>query len=459
MGSSLQTNPNQRNTILGAAEGYDTSGTDDSSSKAIRSVASPAARGSCLGNLPDIGDLPEPTKSHEATQAQRSVPSSAGAGILGHPVLISGCRGLHARCGDHSSSINIACVYEEIEFPTCWESHRTQTAETSSAEAPRMEDNDVELYYHSHELEKISESDNNGGILMMRSSNITSKLEVGASGIDNYAADPLSQGQHASQNYPKPAPQHIPQIHVQAVTPPDSKLAPHVTQDAITTGRPSPAPAPIALITGNRLPQNVGLATPEYTLVSQFRTPSPTSIPPKFVHGEVREERGFTPKLESFTNWPGNPSLPSFTEEAKNRVQQKVGRAYTCHLGRNTSLDPGISESLLRMLIPSPVQLGRGLTNSGSVTIKNTDYPVAEPGILATRDPHAKAVVRDFYCPPENYIHEHFTKEALRRRWELSQSYTQWPKLKTPNRDGPVLPFNEMEENCGIFLRQRQVRG
>ena len=479
MGSSLQRKPNQQNITPGAAEDYDSSYTDGSSFKAIRPLTFPVARGSCLGNPLDKGGqpcLPGQTE-YEATQVQRLVPDSTEAGMLGHPVLISGCRDLHAGHGGHGSSINnVACVYEEIEFPICWEPHRTQTAEVSSAEASTgMGDHSVEpleLYYHRmlgaddqmqcHEPEEISESDDDEGVLV-KSPNTTPKLEVGG------AADALSQGQYEGQIYPKPAPQHIPQIHVQAVTPPDSKLALHVTQDVITTGRPSPAPAPIAsqqkpspiaLITSNRLPQNVGLATPEYTLVNQFNNPSPTSILPRFIYREAsEEERGFTPKLESFTNWPGNPSLLSFTEKAKNRAQQKVSGTYACHLRINTSPDPGISDSFLHALIPTPVPLGRELTNPDSATIKNTDYPVAEVG-PATRDLHATTmVVCGFDCPLDNYIHEHFTKVALRRRWELSQSYTQWPKLKTSNRDGPVLPFNEMEDNCGIFLRQRQALG
>ncbi|KAF8424013.1 hypothetical protein EV426DRAFT_600135 [Tirmania nivea] len=472
MGSSLQRNPNRRNTTLGAAEGYDASYTDGSSNKAIQSVTPSVARNSCLGNPPDTGGqprLPDPIE-YEATQAQRSVPGCAEAGMLEHPVLISGCRGLHAGHSGHGSSNNDACVSEEIEFPICWELHRT--ARTSNAESPsEMVDHDVEpleSYYQRilgvddqmqcHEPEEISESDGDEGMLMIKFSNTTtSKHEVGAPRIGNATADPLSQGQHECQNYPKPVPQHIPQIHVQAVTPPDSKLAPHVIQDAITTDRPSPAPAPIALITDSKLPQNIGLATPEYTLTSQFNTPSPTSILPRFIYKETRDkERGFTPKLESFTNWSGNPS---FTEKAKYQTQQKVSRAYAYHLRKNTSPDQGISGSLLRVLVPSLVPLGRELTNPDSASIKNTDYSVAEAG-PATGGPHAKTViVYDFDCPPGNYIHEHFTKMALRRRWELSQSYTQWPKLKTPSRDGPVLPFNEMEENCGIFIRQRQVRG
>ena len=174
---------------------------------------------------------------------------------------------------------------------------------------------------------------------------------------------------------------------------------------------------------------------------------------------EAGEGRGFTPKLESFTNWPGNPSLLSFTEKVKNRAQQKVNGANTYHSRRNTSPDPDTPDSFLRALTPTPSPLGRELTNPGSATIKNTDYPVAEAG-PAARDPHAETVVvRGFDCPPENYVHELFTKVALRRRWEISQSYTQWPKLKTPNRDGPVLPFNGMEDSCGIFLRQRQALG
>ncbi|RPB29498.1 hypothetical protein L211DRAFT_844474 [Terfezia boudieri ATCC MYA-4762] len=450
MGSSLQRNPSQLNTTPETTEGYDAIYTDDNSNKAaIRSVTFPAARGSCLGSPADKGGqppLPGPAE-YEATQAQPSVPGRTEADMLEHPVLISGCRDLHAGHGGHGSSINnVACVYGGIEFPICWEPYRTQTAQISSAEAPTgMGDHNVEpleLYYQRmlgvddqmqcHEPENISEPDEDEGMLMMKSSNTSLKLEVGGAG--SYAADALSQEHYEGQNYPKPVPQHIPQIHVQAVTPPDSKLALYVTQDAISTGRPSPAPAPIALITSNRLPENVGLATPEYTLVSQFNTPSPTSFLPRFIHREAREEggQGFIPKLESFTNWPGNPSP---------RGQQKVSRAYAYHPRRYTSPDSDISDSFLRALIPTPVPLGRELTNPGSATIEDTDYPV---------------VVCGFDCPPENYIHDYFTKEALRCRWEISQSYTQWPKLKTPNRGGP---FNEMEDICGIFLRQYHARG
>ncbi|KAF8459457.1 hypothetical protein BGX38DRAFT_1138273 [Terfezia claveryi] len=464
MGSSLQRNPSQLNTAPETTEGYDAIYTGDSSNKAaIRSVTFHTARGSCLGSPADRGGQPPLSgpAEYEATQAQPSVPGSTKAGMLEHPVLISGCRDLHAGHGGHGSSINnVASIYEEIEFPICWEPYRTQAAQISSAEAPTGMDHDVEpleLYYQRmlgvddlmqcHEPEDISEPDEDQGMLMMKSSNTTSKLRVDGAG--SYAADALSHEHYEGQNYPKPGPQHIPQIHVQAVTPPDSKLALHVTQHAIATGRPSPAPAPIALITSNRLPENVGLATPEYTLVSQFNTPSPTSIFPRFIHREAREEgeQGFTPKLESFTNWPGNPSP---------RAQQKVSRAYAYHLRRNTSPDPDISDYFLRALIPTPVPLGGELTNLGFATIKDTDYPVAEGGPVS-QDAHAKTVVlRGFDCPPENYIHDHFTKEALRCRWEISQSYTQWPKLKTPNRGGP---FNEMEDICGIFLRQHQVRG
>jgi len=456
MGSSLQRNLGQRTTTPGAAAS-DAFYTGDRSSKAIPSVTSSAARGSCLGGPPDISGqpcLPEPT---EATQPQCPVPSHAEAGMLEHLVLIPDCKDLHAGHGGYSSSTrNAACVYEEVEFPICWGPHRAPTAEISTAEAPvGMSDHGVqplEIYYQRmlgvddqmwcHEAEEISESDGDGGMLVMKTSNTTLKLKACVPRIKNGTADPPLQGQHEGQNYPKPLLQHIPQIHLQAVTPPDSKLAPRVTQDAIITSRPPPAPAstasqqkpsPVALITSNRLPQNVGLATPEYTLVTQFSTPSTL---PRLVHKEVREEeRGFTPTLGSFTHWPGNPSLPSLTEKAKNRAQQRVSRVFTCRLRRNTSPNLGISETLLHALIPSPVPLGRGLTNPDPAAIKDIDYPVAEIG-SAAQGLHAKTViVRDFDCPPENYIHEHFTKAALRRRWELSQSYTQWPKLKTPNRD------------------------
>lgn len=301
---------------------------------------------------------------------------------------------------------------------------------------------------------------NDGGRLMVGSSKKIAARVKFATTESETSAPKLRETQHLL----RPLPQDIPQVLIQAVTPPDSKLHYHLAEDAtegtITTGRLSPAPGPIitgqgaspvTLIPYNRLPQNLGLATPEYTLVNHSALipyQSTNAVPGELQREEVHV---YTPKPGKFIDWSGHSTVGGFGGKAQVDTQSRIDQGYT-DPRVNTLPITGVSPPLQGI---SLVPLDRGLINPGSATVKSSGCAANETEV-AIQDPNsATVVVYGFACPPENYIHAHFTAEALRRQWELSQSFTQWRKLKTSNIEGPIVPFNVMEESYGqYFLRQ-----
>lgn len=476
MGPSSRSNSNQRqqNITTGKGEGDDVTLTDGIGNQVQLSVASKAARGSFWGSLSITSRKPalsQPIETHEATHTQLPAPDHCEVASLVHAVCISTCRDLHAGHGEDNSNTFSEDAHAESKIPV----YQTSKAEITSSETTnRMDDQDVEppkLYYQrmpgmDRQLQYQGSEEMAGpgeeGILMvmMRESKVTPKVKDNTSGSELRDATSVSRERHEDKDLPNPTFQQIPQPLLQVVTPPDSKIAHNLIEDTATTARPSPSPAPIAsrhftstvaLTASHRLPQTIGLATPEYTFVTHLPITcrNLTNSITRTIHREPRAEgRGFTPKLESFTDWSENPSPQSCNERIRNRTQLKTSKGHTPQHRRNTLPDPDTTDHFLHEHAPAPAP---------SAAVKGTEN-IGTGTKQATHDPSvASVVVHGFDCPPENYIRQHFTKEALRCRWEVSQSYTHthWPKLRNPNREGPVVPFNDMEDSCGVFSRQR----
>lgn len=271
---------------------------------------------------------------------------------------------------------------------------------------------------------------------------------------------------HEAQNFLNPPPQDIPQILVQTVTPPDSKphdhLAEGVFEDASTAERPPPVPGPITngqgtvLIPGKRLPQNLGLATPEYTLVDHS-APVPRQ-PANAIPGALQREeevQEYSPELGKSIDWSDYSTIGSSREEeGQVDTQSRVNQGYT-YPRVNTSPGAGVSAPLRGI---SQAPLDGGLINPGSATVKSFGCAANETEVAIQGPRSTTVVIYGFECPPENYIHADFTTEILRRKRELSRTFTQWPRL-LKNVEGPLVSFNEMEDNCGLLLRQQLKPG
>ena len=370
----------------------------------------------------------------------------------------------HSHSSRSSSNTSCACANAKAESRNCCEvQHYVSIAENTKPEvASEMGDNTAEVLRYrrgsgvdsqaqGYDMEIPVKTSGGEWLMMGPLKKIATKVKVGST--ESEASAPKRR---EAQHFLKPLPQDIPQILVQAVTPPDSKLHHHLVEDAIedaiTTNRPSPTPgqitngqgtSPVDLVSCNRLPQNLGLATPEYTLAdcSALAPHQPTHV----ILGALHRDgvHGYTQGLDDSLGWS---TVESFGGMVQVDTQSRKNQGYT-YPRVNTLPSVGVSPHLLR-ISPAPL-LDGGLINPGSATVKSSGCAANETE-LATQDPSSTTVIiKGFACPPENYIHADFTAEALRRKWESSQSFTLWPKLKLA--EGPVFSYNEMEDH---FFRQ-----
>ncbi|KAF8461090.1 hypothetical protein BDZ91DRAFT_798341 [Kalaharituber pfeilii] len=416
-----------------------------------------AANASPLGSSgtnPTSPMLPQPAGDYNATIHAAFLPAEA---MLEQPIRIP------------SSEKNCnyrAYVNEQRESTSCWEPHQTQrmTAIASAADPSGMAGNDVEpleLCYQkmlgvdsqarSYHLDDGDLSDDEG-VLMMKPLQIIPKNKIPSHGITDTHPENAQAQKQADQEQSKFIPQQIPHILVQTVTPPDSKVLhkQHLTQDAVTTARPSPAPAsiaplqpsPVVMIPTRQVQRNIGLATPEYTLVDHQLPHLPSNVPSSSRFQAARAlERVLSSKPQSSGNWRRVTSVSSASAEFRTRALQRDSKGFNSGLGRTHSLqEADISESLLKELIPSPLWLHDDSQHNEDLS-ETESYSVIPTVVLQGHE-----------CPPDNYDQNDFTKEALRKRWEVSQSYLQWPVMR--NRQEPLLAVTELDERDSMLLRR-----
>ncbi|KAI5793788.1 hypothetical protein DFH27DRAFT_144071 [Peziza echinospora] len=383
-----------------------------------------------------------------------------------HISIDAGTGSMPAAHGSHDPNVtSSACEYDEMDFSSYWygEPSRTPTTIAATLQSPHgMEERDVEplelQYQRALGVKTEPEYGSVNGGLSYDGSETDKPLMMKATrnvhDIKNDARKETNDGQRKANDKEaqRPMPQTIPHILIQTVTPPDSKPLQQQRQpkDEITTGRPSPALAPIAsrqclppvnlVPTNNRLPREVNLATPEYTLntphasITRQVLPNDTTIRA----GPHKEAACSASQYESF----------------KNRVEYEALTNPGSELTRNPhSVQSSVTQA-------SPVAARRGanlyagtISNSTSwsqVMHTDSEKTIGQPGLDRqgyesddTGTPTIVIVGHD--CPSENYIHQDFTKESLRRKWEYVQSYTQWPKLKGPDLWSRRTPYTGVD--------------